>query len=76
MDYPSPLLSVLADGGGGEANSLNVVSVSEWLAVLCILSNARANCSLSTAVDPEAEAKDPRRDRNSRGAREDGPLEV
>lgn len=35
-----PLLSVCDDEGGGGANSLKVVRVSDWHAVLCILSKA------------------------------------
>jgi hypothetical protein len=71
-----PLLSRFADEGGGEANSLKVVSVSEWLAVLCILSKAWANCSLSTGADPVIEARDPRRDRRPRGTTDGTLVEV
>lgn len=58
----SPLLSVL-EGGGGEANSLNVVRVSECDAELCILSRAWESCSLSMAVFPDMEARESRLER-------------
>ena len=59
----NPLLSVFVDDEGGEPNSLKVVKVSDWHAVLCILSSACASCSLSIGVDPESEASEPRRER-------------
>ena len=67
-----PLLSEFEDGGGGDANSLNVVKVSDWHAVLCILSRACESWSLSIGPTLEREAIDPRRDRSPRG-RKDGP---
>jgi hypothetical protein len=62
-----PLFSGLEEEGGGDANSLNVVRDSDWLAVMCILSKAWESCSLSMAVLLENEAMDPRRDRSPRG---------
>lgn len=71
-----PLLSTLEVGGGGEANSLNVVRASEWDAVLCIWSKAWASCSLSTGVDEEREANEPRRDLSPRLSKGVGPTEA
>lgn len=52
---PFPLFSEDGEDRGGGAKSLNVVSASDWLAVLCILSRVLASCSRSTteAVDTE-----------------------
>lgn len=71
----SPLLSLRDVDGGGDANSLKVVRLSEWHAALCILSKACDNCSLSTGADPDKDAIDPRRDRRPSGMKfeEDAP---
>jgi hypothetical protein len=63
------------DEGGGGANSLKVVRVSDWHAELCILSNACDSCSLSNGVELEREASDPRREPMLRGNNEGGPLD-
>lgn len=69
MSPANPLLSDIEEEGGGEANSLNVVRVSGWHAVLCILSKAWASCSLSNGVEPDKDAKEPRREPRPRGSK-------
>jgi hypothetical protein len=70
------LLSALEEEGGGGANSLKVVRVSELDAALWILSRAWASCSLSTGADPERDAKEPRRDPSPRESKGAWPNEV
>lgn len=70
-----PLLSEFDDEGGGDANSLKVVRVSERLAELCILSKAWASCSLSIGVEPESDARDARREPKPSVLEEGGPTE-
>lgn len=57
-----PFASTLVEADGGDANSLNVVSVSDCEAEVCILSRACESCSLSTWDDAKMEARDPRRE--------------
>lgn len=67
------LFSGYDEEGGGEENSLKVVSEFEWLAVMCILSSAWANCSLSTWARVELEMDEVRLDRSPVGINDGGP---
>ncbi len=62
-----PFDSTPDDEAGGEANSLKVVRLSDWDAVLCIASSAWASCSLSTCDDPVKDAREPRLERIPKG---------
>jgi hypothetical protein len=62
------LLSEEGSKAGGSAKSLKVVSTSDWLADVWILSSARAICSLSAAgEDTESDIVESRRGRESVG---------
>lgn len=62
-----PLVSVPEEEVGGDANSLKVVRLSDWQAVLCMASRAWASCSLSTCPALVKDANEPLLDRDPRG---------
>ena len=62
-----PLVSVPEEEAGGDANSLKVVRLSEWQAVLCMASRAWASSSLSTCPVLGKDANEPLLDRDPIG---------
>lgn len=62
-----PFASVDGEVRGGRVKSLNVVSASDWLADVWILSSVLASCSLSTTELVESEFTESRRRRKLTG---------